>query len=79
MQDLIDNLKEVIGAPFLVVPHHVFKDSIHFLNDVHLHQLNELNFSGLDDSPDDLDCESVELLVVDLEVLEDNFNQLQLV
>ena len=79
MQDFINDLKKVISAPLLIVSHDIFKYAIHLLDNVHLHQLSQLNLPRLDNGPDDLDGESIKFGVVNLEVLENYFYQLKFV
>jgi hypothetical protein len=69
----------VVSAPLLVVPHDIVEYAIHLHNDVHFHQLCQLNFSGLNNGSDDLDGESIEFLMIDFKVLENDLDQLQFV
>lgn len=69
----------MISAPLLVVPHDIVEYAIHLDNYVHFHQLCQLNFSGLNNRSDDLDGESIEFLMIDFKVLENDLNQLQFV
>jgi len=66
----------MISAPFLIIVHHILKDTIHLFNDVHLDHLHQLNFTRLDDSSDDLNCESIEFRMINLKVLEKDLNEL---
>jgi len=69
----------VISAPLLVVPHDIVEYAIHLGNDVHFHQLCQLNFSGLNNRSDDLNSKSIELLMINFKILENDLNQLQFV
>ena len=40
MQDLVDDLEQVVGAPLLVVLHDIVKNAIHFLNHIHLNHVS---------------------------------------
>ena len=37
MQGLIDDLEQVVSAPLLIIAHDIFKNTVHFLNNIHGH------------------------------------------
>jgi len=69
----------VICAPFLIISHDVFKNAIHFVDDVHLHHFLELDFSRLNDGTNNLHRKCIELWIINFKVLEKNLNKLQFV
>lgn len=79
MQQVINDFKQVVAAPLLVVLHDVFEDSIDFLDDLHVNQGLQFDFAGVNYNLDDLDGEGIELRMVDIEILEEHIDQLKLV
>ena len=79
MKNLVDNFQQVIRAPLLVISHDVFENAVHFDDNVHLHELGQLNFSGLNYCSDNFNRKSIELRMVNLKILENNIDELELV
>ena len=76
MKDFIDDLKKVICAPLLIIAHHILENAVHFYHNVHLHQLCKLNLARLNYGSHNFNCESVELWMVHLEILENYVDEL---
>ena len=79
MENFIDDLEQMVAAPLLIVLHYILEDSIHLIYDVHLYEIDELNFSGVNNRSDNLDGEGVELRMVDFKILEEDFNQFEFI
>lgn len=79
VENFIDDLEQMVAAPFLIVFHYILENSVHLIYNVHLHQIHELNFSRVNYRTDNFNCEGVELRMVDFKILEKDFNQLELV
>ena len=77
MKDFIDDLKKMVGAPLLVVAHHILENAVHLDHNVHLHQLCEFNLARLNYCSHKFYCESVELWMVHLEILENYIDELE--
>lgn len=79
MQNFIDNFQQMIATPLLVVFHDIFKDTIHLVNNIHLHQISKFNLTRMNNCSDYFNCERIEFCMIHFKVLEQDFNQLQLV
>ena len=74
MKDFVDDLEQVICAPFLVFSHHILENAIYFLDNAHSEDFHEFNVSRLDDGPNNFDRKCIKFGMTYFKILEKNLN-----